>query len=116
MSGLELYVASGSGFPNRSTHQASPELRLCVHVELHRVRCLATSMKEMVCRENRKYLRHSCSWVSGSGMEMPLKYELVENIIMCLGVRSPGQEREGESVRCMYIYTERREGGARGWG
>ena len=57
------------------------------------MRCLYTSMKEMVCRENREYLRHSCSWVLGSGMEMPLKYELVENIIMCLGVRSPGQER-----------------------
>ena len=42
------------------------------------------------------YLTASGSSVSDSGMEIPVKYELLENMAICLGVRSPeGGEREG---------------------
>ena len=55
--------------------------------------CVLTSRKERVGGGNLEYLTASGSCEAGSGIDMPLKYELLENISMCLGVRSPVGER-----------------------
>ena len=53
-----------------------------------------TWRKEVVWGENLANLTTRGSCTAGSGMEMPLKYELLEKMSMCLGVRSPDRQTE----------------------
>ena len=55
--------------------------------------CVYTCKNDMVCGGNLAYLTVNVSSDCGSGIEMPLKYELLEKIIICRGVKSPSNNK-----------------------